>query len=49
MSNSYRKGVGIFLINKKKKVWVGKRFGSDDYWQMPQGGIDTFETELQAM
>ena len=49
MSNSYRKGVGIFLISDKKKVWVGKRFDSDKYWQMPQGGIDTSETELQAM
>ena len=49
MSNSYRKGVGIFLISDKKKVWVGKRLDSDKYWQMPQGGIDTSETELQAM
>ena len=46
MIEKYRKGVGIFLINDKNEVWVGKRFDyKNDYWQMPQGGIDDFETE----
>lgn len=49
MDISYRRGVGIFLISKQKKIWVGKRIDSDSYWQMPQGGIDSCETELQAM
>lgn len=45
----YRSGVGIFLLNKTKKLWVGKRIDSNFYWQMPQGGIDNSETILQAM
>lgn len=50
MKRSYRSGVGIFLLNKKKKLWVGKRIDSaSDFWQMPQGGIDDKETENQAM
>lgn len=50
MSDSnYRKGVGIFLINKKKKLWIGKRINSEKFWQMPQGGIDNMETEDEAM
>ncbi len=50
MKRSYRSGVGIFLLNKKKKLWVGKRIDSaSNFWQMPQGGIDDKETENQAM
>ena len=50
MKRSYRSGVGIFLLNKKKKLWVGKRIDSaSNFWQMPQGGIDEKETETQAM
>ena len=46
----YRNGVGIFLLNKNKKLWVGKRIDSDGkFWQMPQGGIDTGEKEDDAM
>ena len=38
--NSYRIGVGIVLINNKKKIFVGKRIDiKSDSWQMPQGGI----------
>ena len=48
--NKYRKGVGIFLINSEKKLWVGKRIDlRSRYWQMPQGGIDKNETPLKAM
>ena len=36
----YRKGVGIMLINKQKKVFVGKRIDNAEAWQMPQGGIE---------
>ena len=50
MKNSkYRNGVGIFLINKKRKLWVGRRVDSEKYWQMPQGGIDKSENEVDAM
>ena len=46
----YRIGVGIFLLNKDKKLWVGKRIDfKSNFWQMPQGGIDKNETPRQAM
>ena len=46
---SYRKGVGIMLINDRREVWVGRRVGvGDDAWQMPQGGIDAGETPRAA-
>ena len=45
-----RKGIGIFLLNSKKQLWIGKRIDvKNDYWQMPQGGIDNNESPLQAM
>ena len=48
--NAYRKGVGIFLLNKNNKLWVGSRIDfKNNYWQMPQGGIDGSESEKQAM
>ncbi|WP_410543578.1 RNA pyrophosphohydrolase [Wolbachia endosymbiont of Dipetalonema caudispina] len=31
------------LFNKQGDIFVGKRFDSDLYWQMPQGGIDNGE------
>ncbi|WP_068083465.1 RNA pyrophosphohydrolase [Polycladidibacter stylochi] len=52
--NDYRPCVGIMLINKQGKVWVGKRFGDkmpipDEFiWQMPQGGIDAGEEPATA-
>ena len=47
---NYRRGVGIFLINSENKLWVGKRLDyKNDYWQMPQGGIDNKETPEKAM
>ena len=50
MSGDYRLGVGIFLLNKEKKLWVGKRIDfKTDFWQMPQGGIDENESPRQAM
>ena len=50
MNLGYRKGVGVFLLNKSKQVWVGKRLDvKNNFWQMPQGGIDTGESEKEAM
>ena len=44
-----RIGVGIVLLNNEKKVFVGKRIDNpENYWQMPQGGIDQNEEYLQA-
>lgn len=46
----YRKGVGIMLINKDCKVFVGQRVKeSSEAWQMPQGGIDEGENSDEAL
>jgi putative (di)nucleoside polyphosphate hydrolase len=44
----YRPCVGIVLFNDAGEVFVGKRIGIADAWQMPQGGIDEGETPRQA-
>jgi putative (di)nucleoside polyphosphate hydrolase len=52
----YRPCVGIMLLNKEGLVWAGRRVtitnseydGSDQLWQMPQGGIDKNEDPLKA-
>ena len=45
-----RNGVGVIILNKKNKVFVGKRKDNPiDKWQMPQGGVDKGESYLQAM
>ncbi|MHA1558787.1 MAG: RNA pyrophosphohydrolase [Alphaproteobacteria bacterium] len=46
----YRLGVGLVIVNKEKKVFIGQRvdapldnqgnFIKEISWQMPQGGID---------
>ena len=42
--NRYRRGVGVMLLNRDGKVFVGARIdNTDDAWQMPQGGIDPDE------
>ena len=36
-----RTGVGIIVLNKQNKIFVGKRKDNPgDKWQMPQGGVD---------
>ena len=40
----YRPNVGMMIINKQKKIFVGKRIDHpSEFWQMPQGGIDSEE------
>lgn len=40
----YRRGVGVMLLNRDGKVFVGARIDNpEDAWQMPQGGIDEGE------
>ena len=40
----YRRGVGIMLLNRDRKVFVGARIdNTDEAWQMPQGGMDDGE------
>ena len=44
-----REGVGIVLLNKDNKVFVAKRIDNpNNYWQMPQGGMDPGETHYEA-
>jgi len=44
-----RLGVGIVLLNEENKVFVGKRIDNpDNFWQMPQGGIDNSENFFEA-
>ena len=44
-----RNGVGIVVLNKENKVFVGKRIDNPkDFWQMPQGGVDDGEDYLTA-
>lgn len=54
----YRPGVGLMLLNREKKVFIGKRKVKADVplydskgeiaWQMPQGGIDFDESPEHA-
>ena len=45
-----RIGVGIIVLNKHNKVFVGKRKDNPgDKWQMPQGGVDKGESFAAAM
>ena len=45
----YRRGVGVMLLNRERKVFVGARIDNDaDAWQMPQGGIDKGEKPWAA-
>ena len=44
-----RNGVGIIVLNNKNKVFVAKRIDNPkNFWQMPQGGVDTGENFLTA-
>ena len=44
-----RNGVGIVVLNKKNKVFVAKRIDNPkNFWQMPQGGVDSGEKFLNA-
>jgi putative (di)nucleoside polyphosphate hydrolase len=43
-SDKYRRGVGVMLLNREGKAFVGARIdNTDEAWQMPQGGIDDGE------
>tara|TARA_B100001123_G_C14837985_1_gene838921 strand:- start:180 stop:653 length:474 start_codon:yes stop_codon:yes gene_type:complete len=44
-----RIGVGIILLNKEKKVLVGKRIDNPkNFWQLPQGGVNQDENYFEA-
>ena len=45
-----RVGVGVIVLNKENKIFVGKRKDNAvDKWQMPQGGVEKNENFLSAM
>lgn len=44
----YRPCVGVMMLNDQGQVFVGRRIGQSDAWQMPQGGIDKGEDALAA-
>lgn len=52
----YRPCVGVMLLNRDNRVFIGRRPGVEDpegdfegyAWQMPQGGIDAGEDPYQA-
>ncbi len=51
----YRPCAGVMLLNRAGLAWIGRRHGSpsepegpDQWWQMPQGGIDGGEEPLRA-
>ena len=44
-----RNGVGIIVFNKDNKIFVAKRIDNQkNFWQMPQGGVDEGENNLEA-
>ena len=44
-----RDGVGIVLLNQDNKVFVARRIDNpQNFWQMPQGGVDKNEKFLSA-
>jgi putative (di)nucleoside polyphosphate hydrolase len=45
----YRQNVGVMLMNRDGRIFVGQRRDRDQSaWQMPQGGIDKGEDALTA-
>jgi len=46
--DGYRPNVGIILLDNNGKVFFAKRY-KDSGWQFPQGGINTDETNEEAM
>lgn len=47
--NDYRLGVGVMLLDRRNRVFLGRRIGAgSDAWQMPQGGIEPGEQPWQA-
>ena len=51
----YRPCVGVMLLNRSGRVWIGRRRDVPDepegpgaWWQMPQGGIDENEDPAKA-
>ena len=48
IASEYRHGVGIMLLNEDNWVLVGRRIGTTNAWQMPQGGLGEGENPSEA-
>ena len=46
----YRPCVGLMVFNNEGKIFTGKRIDNpnNDFWQLPQGGINQGETPVEA-
>ena len=49
MSDLYRLGIGIMMINQNGQVFIAERIKPKGAWQMPQGGIDKNESPKKAL
>jgi len=45
---SYRRGVGVMVVNGDGLVFAAERLDTPGAWQMPQGGIDEGEDPFKA-
>ena len=45
----YRKNVVGFIFNDQNQVLIVSRIGNDDYWGLPQGGVDGGESDDNAI
>jgi len=45
---AYRRGVGIMLLDRRNRIFAGRRIDTPGAWQMPQGGIDVGESPRVA-
>ena len=49
VTDLYRSGVGIMLLNTDRRILMGKRIGVESRaWQMPQGGVNNGENFYKA-
>lgn len=49
VQREYRLGVGVMLLDRSNRVFVGRRIDTAaEAWQMPQGGIEPGEEPLHA-
>lgn len=47
--HGFRLNVGIILCNAQQQLFWGRRYGHENAWQFPQGGIKDYETLEEAM
>ena len=48
-SEGFRANVGIIVMNAQGQLLWARRFGSQNAWQFPQGGIRPEETPVEGM